>query len=312
MVLVLIVGAWAIVDFRLKSRRFSESCLRDLLRYLIFFNLFQLEVFVLVYFDNNLAPPQWTAFFDWYKGVDWPFRTLLILGLQYFFFRAVFGLRGRKIPKALLPGLFLYTAAVMLWTLRSMRVSPATPPDPRLTFWNIYVWPLNILGLVWLVRLLMESRRESDPERSRTGRAFAWLFLARVPVLLVVSLGTGLFGMTVLSRLLALYTSVLPVAWLKFHFIPGADRLSKILGERTDLPSLQRSRGLSAREMEILGLMIDGRSYKDIGEVLHISVHTVKSHVYSLYRKLNVKSRPQLIHAVGVYREGPKSGVQIP
>ena len=37
---------------------------------------------------------------------------------------------------------------------------------------------------------------------------------------------------------------------------------------------------------------------------LHISIHTVKSHVYGLYRKMDVKSRHQLIHRIGIYGGG--------
>jgi DNA-binding CsgD family transcriptional regulator len=58
--------------------------------------------------------------------------------------------------------------------------------------------------------------------------------------------------------------------------------------------------------MEILELMIDGKSYKEIESALHISIHTVKSHVYSLYRKMDVKSRHQLIHKIGVYGGGDR------
>ena len=64
------------------------------------------------------------------------------------------------------------------------------------------------------------------------------------------------------------------------------------------MPSLQKKHGLSAREMEILNLMIDGKSYKQMEETLHISIHTVKSHAYSLYRKLKVNNRHQLIHLI--------------
>ncbi len=34
------------------------------------------------------------------------------------------------------------------------------------------------------------------------------------------------------------------------------------------------------------------------------SIHAVKSHVYSLYRKMDVTSRHQLIHRIGVYGGG--------
>jgi LuxR family transcriptional regulator of csgAB operon len=56
--------------------------------------------------------------------------------------------------------------------------------------------------------------------------------------------------------------------------------------------------------MEILNLMIDGKSYKQMEESLHISIHTVKTHVYNLYRKLKVKNRPQLIHMISTAQQG--------
>jgi DNA-binding CsgD family transcriptional regulator len=62
--------------------------------------------------------------------------------------------------------------------------------------------------------------------------------------------------------------------------------------------------------MEILRLMIDGKSYKEIESSLHISIHTVKSHVYSLYRKMDVTNRHQLIHRIGVYGSG--DGADVP
>lgn len=50
---------------------------------------------------------------------------------------------------------------------------------------------------------------------------------------------------------------------------------------------------LSPRELEVLGLMADGASNRAIAEVLVIGEATVKSHVISILRKLNVSSRTQ-------------------
>lgn len=55
---------------------------------------------------------------------------------------------------------------------------------------------------------------------------------------------------------------------------------------------------LSEREEEISRLLIKGETNSDIGEKLFISVNTVKSHIKSIYRKLEVSNRIQLIHLI--------------
>jgi ATP/maltotriose-dependent transcriptional regulator MalT len=48
---------------------------------------------------------------------------------------------------------------------------------------------------------------------------------------------------------------------------------------------------LTARELEVLRLVAAGGSNREIGRRLFISERTVKSHMTSLMRKLNVASR---------------------
>jgi DNA-binding NarL/FixJ family response regulator len=48
---------------------------------------------------------------------------------------------------------------------------------------------------------------------------------------------------------------------------------------------------LTNRELEVLGLIIKGRSNQQIATQLHISVHTVKNHVHNILDKLNVDNR---------------------
>ena len=48
---------------------------------------------------------------------------------------------------------------------------------------------------------------------------------------------------------------------------------------------------LSAREIEVLGLVASGASNKEIGQGLHISEATVKSHLNNVYQKLGVSDR---------------------
>lgn len=52
---------------------------------------------------------------------------------------------------------------------------------------------------------------------------------------------------------------------------------------------------LTARELEVLALIIDGFTNREIARQLHISVNTVKKHINHIFGKLDVKNRPQAI-----------------
>ncbi|CAM4269046.1 response regulator transcription factor [Paenibacillus alkaliterrae] len=60
--------------------------------------------------------------------------------------------------------------------------------------------------------------------------------------------------------------------------------------------------GLTEREKEVLLLIADGQSNKEIAEELHISVKTVKTHVSNLLMKCELEDRTQL--AVLAHRKG--------
>ena len=52
---------------------------------------------------------------------------------------------------------------------------------------------------------------------------------------------------------------------------------------------------LTARELEILGLVADGLSDREIAEALFLSPNTVKWHRHQIYSKLGVSSRTQAV-----------------
>ncbi|MFP4845705.1 response regulator transcription factor [Winogradskyella sp. PE311] len=53
---------------------------------------------------------------------------------------------------------------------------------------------------------------------------------------------------------------------------------------------------LSIQERKVYQLLKEGKSNKEISEKLNIGISTVKSHVSSIYSKLNVKSRKEIIN----------------
>ena len=53
---------------------------------------------------------------------------------------------------------------------------------------------------------------------------------------------------------------------------------------------------LTKRQMEVLSLMAQGRTNKDIARILDISDTTVKSHATTIYRQLGAENRTQAVH----------------
>ena len=51
----------------------------------------------------------------------------------------------------------------------------------------------------------------------------------------------------------------------------------------------------TAREPEVMNLLGEGLSNKDIAARLHIAVHTVKSHVHNILEKLSLHTRLEIV-----------------
>jgi LuxR family transcriptional regulator of csgAB operon len=66
-------------------------------------------------------------------------------------------------------------------------------------------------------------------------------------------------------------------------------------GESLDNPSQALETVLTPREMEILGVLASGAKNEEIADKLFISPHTVKTHLYAIYRKINVSNRLQAV-----------------
>ncbi len=80
----------------------------------------------------------------------------------------------------------------------------------------------------------------------------------------------------------------------------GATEISNVLrvflSDDLEPMSLAPTEKLSRRQKQLLGMLDRGMSNRDIAEELQISEHTVKVHLWRLFRRLNVKSRSQASH----------------
>jgi len=80
---------------------------------------------------------------------------------------------------------------------------------------------------------------------------------------------------------------------LEVFRLPNHVSASK-MPRRTD--DLQRPSMLSDRETEILRLVAKGLNFKEVGNILGLSPHTVNTHVKRTYQKLAVHSRGEAVY----------------
>lgn len=77
----------------------------------------------------------------------------------------------------------------------------------------------------------------------------------------------------------------------------GASALSPTIAQRLGSRRKAVGAALSAREIEVIGLVAAGKSNSEIGRALFLSEATVKSHLSHIFTKLGVSSRTRAVAA---------------
>ncbi len=70
---------------------------------------------------------------------------------------------------------------------------------------------------------------------------------------------------------------------------------------RENLAPMLRRQKITKREREILLLVLKGKTNDEIEKKLYISCNTVKSHLYTIYQKMEINNHLQLMNTVQEY-----------
>ncbi len=300
-VLALLCGAVTLLTALRAREGRDPELLRPLISYLIVYNLHTLAGFTNIYTAANifggLMAEEPTALCLILSAVT----QIALVGMAWTLFRCVLRLLGiRPAPRLdLIAG-----AAVALFAL-ALVVAGYLMSTHRLPADLIHVI-LSLLSLVLFVGfitplaiLVRRSRPGADesPENRRNrafGQIYGGLFLALFLVGLIPE------HIRIWSSLLLLPALNLGAFfWLRRH-LPSMPGTGNNNGVSIDDPALLDAfcarYDLSQREREIAELIVQGKSNKEIEDLLFISIHTVKNHIYRLYRKVGVNSRGQFVN----------------
>ena len=71
--------------------------------------------------------------------------------------------------------------------------------------------------------------------------------------------------------------------------------LDKLVSQSGFGPGVPRSSALTPREREVVKMIAEGNSVRQIAELLGLSIKTVEAHKFNLMRKLNIHNKAQLV-----------------
>jgi DNA-binding CsgD family transcriptional regulator len=167
-------------------------------------------------------------------------------------------------------------------------------------FYRVYeaVYVADIAVLAVLLLILAFSWAKKPAVRPLRGIAvFASLYavLMAAGYIMVFFMGPGIL-LRVIDPIATFLIHLPPLLVLR-RVLDRRYRSSPILPAGGDQVSAVLARyRISEREAEIIRLLVQGKSYRDIEEELFISLKTVKTHVYNIYKKMGIKSRWQLLN----------------
>ncbi len=156
---------------------------------------------------------------------------------------------------------------------------------------------LTATAIVAMLLTLKASCSVADERRRRTTRFFSGVHLAIYLILPMTGIFPSPFSRHILS-ICFIALCLIPLAHLRRFLL--YQRASGLLQpEHAESMDAFLSRfEISHREREIIDRLLAGKTNAQIGELLHISPHTVKNHIYNVYRKARVRNRIQLANLI--------------
>ena len=170
--------------------------------------------------------------------------------------------------------------------------------------WNL---PLGLFFFTALFFVLLDGLRSLPLVRDTRGRITVTLLYTGtfifLPLVLIVRIVGSQFNANLEEHALYFPVQILYFLWLALVLIQFL--IFRILAsDRVPLPLSGRplaffeKRGITSRERDIILCLEKGLTYKEIGQELFISSHTVSNHVASIYKKTGVRSRVEMLNSL--------------
>lgn len=307
----LIVGTWIVVYTFQIYKSHAYPFLLPLVYHTVLYNLMILILLIIKYFSLNLPDNFPLKKFPGSEDIATLFFSIFFIGMTISMFVIVFRFFEKKI--SLRAKRWIFSGLIVLAISHGVKIISPHQDIVYRWLYSIHEHIVDIIvvsEIILLIVLLIKGRKFPDKDKIRITKTFAIMYLSRylfVGLLIVLPASIRYFG----SIGIFLLFNLIPFFWLNYFFLKYAERMFSYIDDKKVLEPIFDKYNISKREQEILELILNGKSNREIEDMLYISIHTVKNHIYNIYQKLGVNSRYQLVHfftkSVGVFVRNVKN-----
>lgn len=297
-IFTLMLGSWVVYYTFHLSRTTQHTFLKPMTGFILFYNLSILMRLIAQYTCANILASCFIFNASIYSRVLAPIAFFIIIGMTFFLISVILHFLGKSIPGPGKPWIFGGIFILLLGYSAKTFFHSQHFLFPWLPLFRQYIYlAVVFVAYFFLLFLLIFIRRESDHLKRQMVQRFAIFYIAAYTALILSFIFHPIlqyFFVVVVHLLFNLFL----ILWLRNSFQPFHQKSVSVIMNEGLLEQFHQTHSISKREKEIAQLILEGKSNKEIEHQLFISAHTVKNHIYSLYQKVGVNSRSQLIHLI--------------
>ena len=276
------------------------------MHHILIYNFFLLNILTARYVYTNILEGEAITKPPGFIIINSIFSFIIIITMAHSFIQLVTNLLAKPLNPRFRLGFFVGVTFFLISYTIGFTILVQSRSIQWLSMTGIVLFISAILTmLVSLAYLFLKSKEITHSDRRKPIQAFGFLYasgytLPLVPLLLPHPI--NLNGLLMLLPVL----NLCPLIWLKIYYPSFTQKTDSFINinTRKNLTAIFQKYNITPREQEIITLILEGKSNKEIEDQLCISLNTVKNHIYSLFQKMGVKSRGQLVNLILKVQKG--------
>ena len=298
LILNLIVGSYVLIYIRHFNKKHDKVYLTSIKTFTLFVNLLIFAFFLSKYIFTNVSIDKSTGLYTALRSIILSIFIISEFSVGYYIYKTICLLKEEPLSKIIK---LLYFSYGIVFFILYANFFLFKFNDHQYIHSLDMVWELsiNIFIIIQLTGLFYYSYKYNKTQNSL--RSFGYIFFIGFAAYLLPQISFYIFGRGIgkyTDPIVLFFINITPWVWLHFFYQEQSVKISNSKDIEQLYEILKKESSISKREFEIINQIFLGKSNQEMCDILFISFHTVKNHIYSIFKKLDINSRSQLIHYI--------------